>query len=86
MDAEAFSRWFYNPDAEVNPRIEKVKDIVDHMAQPYRTYIEEYYYERLSMREMSRRHGWGNPYYAHQKVHASMELFKAQWIQKEGAL
>lgn len=90
MDALAFENWFHNPDEEVNPRIEMVKDIIDSMPQPYRTYLEEYFYERLSMRELSRRHDLGptgtNPWHAHQKVHSAMELFKHEWIERHGAI
>jgi hypothetical protein len=90
MDALAFERWFNDPDAEVNPRIEMVQDIIDEMAQPYRTYLEEYFYERLSMREISKRHNLGptgrNPWHAHQKVHSAMELFKQIWIERHGAI
>jgi len=78
MDAIAFERWFHDAD-EVNPRIEMVQELIDAMAQPYRTYLEEFFYERLSMRELAKRHGWNNPWYAHQKVHSAMELFKQQW-------
>ncbi len=81
MDALAFERWFHD-DEEVNPRIEMVQDVVDDMPEPYRTYIEETWYERLSRREMARRHGWSNPWYAQQAVEAAQQLFADIWTRR----
>ena len=81
MDALAFERWFHDSD-EVNPRIEMVQDVIDSMAEPYRTYIEECFYERLTKRDQAKRHGWTNPWHAQQKVHSAMELFKQMWEQR----
>ncbi len=85
-DAVAFERWFYGADEEINPRIDMVRDIIDEMEEPHRTTLEEYFYERLSMRDMMRRHDLGNVYYAHQRVHGALAEFKAQWIERHGEL
>lgn len=86
MDAIAFERWFHGQDEEVNPRIEMVQDIIDSMPNPYRTLLEEYFYERLSMRDVQRRHKLPNVWHAHRNIHSAMELFKHEWIERHGNL
>jgi hypothetical protein len=87
LDDYAFEQWFYHgDDADVNPRIEMVQDIIDDLPEPHRTRLEETYYERLSRREIMRRHALGNPYYAQQEVVAAQAAFQAAWIERHGEI
>ena len=86
LDEVAFEQWFYGDDENINPRIEMVQDIIDDMDEPWRTTLEEYFYERCSMRDIMRRHDLGNVYYAHQRVHDSLDVFRALWIERHGEL
>lgn len=85
LDAIAFERWFHDAD-EPNPRIDLVKDIIDDLPQPHRETLEEYYYERLSMRGIVKRHELANPFYAQQRVDDARAAFKDAWIERHGDL
>ena len=86
LDSLAFEDWFNGQDEEPNPRIEMVRDIIDDMPEPHRTTLEEYFYERISMRDIARRHELGNPWFAHKRVHDALDAFKDAWIERHGEL
>lgn len=86
LDRKAFEDWFYDREDEVNPRIEMCQDIIDDLTEPHRSTLEEYFYERLSMRDIMRRHDLTNVFYAHQRVHEAQGVFKDAWIERHGDL
>lgn len=85
-DAYLFERWFHGNDEEINPRIDMVKDIIDDLPDPHKTRLEETYYERLSRRDIMRRYGYSNVWYAQQEVVAAQEAFETAWIERHGEL
>jgi hypothetical protein len=88
LDALEFERWFNGEDETYNPRIEMVQDIIDELPTPHREVLEAYFYERLSMRDLSHRFEkpGGNPSYGHAMVKRAQEVFEHEWIERHGEL
>lgn len=85
LDAIAFERWFHDEE-EINPRIEMVRDVLETLSSRHETVLLEYFFERLSMRDLMRRHGMTNPWYAHQAVHAAQAAFRKAWVKEHGEM
>lgn len=85
LDAIAFERWFHGEEDE-SPRIGMVHDVLAELDDDTEELLTEYFWERLSMRDLVKRHSMGNPWYAHQAVHAALDKFKQEWIKQHGDL
>jgi len=83
QDMLQFEQWF-NGEEFGNPRIELAKAIIDDLPEPHREVLEMTFYEGLTRREIMRRHGLTNVFYAQKLVERALAAFAQEWEAEHG--
>ena len=83
-DVNQFEQWLAGGDEWPNPRIELVKEIIDNLPPLSRRTLEEVFYEDMTRRDIMRRHGLTNVYYAQKMVERALAAFEKAWTAEHG--